>query len=125
MTALREPNNLGDLLKYEAPNLYSREAAIVSAGQNLALGTVVGRDSTTGKLGALTPAATNGLEVAVGVLANPVEAALIDRADAILITRHAILARHAVIWPAAITPTQQATALLQLEARGVLVRTSA
>ena len=32
MTAIREANNLGDVLKYEAPNLYSRDLATVAAG---------------------------------------------------------------------------------------------
>ena len=36
MPALAEPLNLGDLLKYEAPNLYSRDQVTVAAGQNLA-----------------------------------------------------------------------------------------
>lgn len=49
MSAIQETNNLGDLLKYEAPNLYSRDLATVAAGQNLQLGAIVGRDSTTGK----------------------------------------------------------------------------
>ncbi len=125
MPAIQEPNNLGDLLKYEAPNLYSRDVATVAAGQNLALGAVVGRETATGKLKALDPAATDGTEVAAGVLAADVDATLIDRDDALLIARHAIVARSALIWPAGITPTEQAAAVTQLETRGVLVRTSA
>ena len=50
MTANAQPQTLGDLLKYEAPNLYSRETDTVAAGQKLALGTVVGRDTTSSKL---------------------------------------------------------------------------
>ena len=50
MTAIAQPQTLGDLLKYEAPNLYSRETDTVAAGQKLALGTVVGRDTTSTKL---------------------------------------------------------------------------
>ena len=38
MPALAEPLNLGDLLKYEAPNLYSRDRVTVASGQNLQLG---------------------------------------------------------------------------------------
>lgn len=125
MSAIQETNNLGDLLKYEAPNLYSRDVATVAAGQNLPLGTIVGRDSTTGKLKALAPAATDGTENAVGVLAADVDATLIDREDALLISRHAIVASHALVWPVAITPTEKATAIAQIEARGVLVRTAA
>ena len=33
MTAIAQPQTLGDLLKYEAPNLYSRETDTVAAGQ--------------------------------------------------------------------------------------------
>jgi hypothetical protein len=125
MPAIQEPNNLGDLLKYEAPNLYSRDVATVAAGQNLVLGTVVGRETATAKFKALDPAATDGTEVAAGVLAADVDATLIDRDDALLIARHAIVARSALVWPAGITPTEQAAAITQLETRGVLVRTSA
>jgi hypothetical protein len=125
MPAIQEPNNLGDLLKYEAPNLYSRDVATVASGQNLVLGTVVGRETATAKLKALDPVATDGTEIAAGVLAADVDATLIDRDDALLIARHAIVARSALIWPAGITPTEQAAAITQLETRGVLVRTSA
>ena len=124
MPAVSQPRNLGDLLKYEAPNLYSREQATVAAAQSLSLGTVVGRDTATAKLKALDPIATDGTEVAVGVLANDVDASLIDREDAILIARHAIVARNALVWPAGITAAQKAAAIAQLEARGVLVRDS-
>jgi hypothetical protein len=57
--------NLGDLLKYEAPNLYSRDQVTVAAGQNLPLGTVVGMvTATTAKVKQIDPAATDGSQVA-------------------------------------------------------------
>ena len=125
MPTLTQTPNLGDLLKYEAPNLYSREQATVAAGQNLPLGAVVGRVTATGKLKALDPAAGDGSDVAVGVLALAVDATLIDREDAILIARHAIVARGALIWPAGLSAAQRAAAIAQLEARGILVRDGA
>jgi len=125
MPTLTQAPTLGDLLKYEAPNLYSRERATVAAGQNLPLGAVVGRVTATSKLKALDPAAGDGSEVAVGVLALDVDATLIDREDAILIARHAIVARGALIWPAGVTTAQRAAAIAQLEARGIVVRDSA
>ena len=70
MPVITEGLNLGDLLKYEAPNLYSRDQVTVAAGQNLVLGTVVGIDAATGKVKQIDPAATDGTEVAVGVLAQ-------------------------------------------------------
>ena len=60
-----------------------------------------------------------------GVLAADVDATLIDRDDALLISRHAIVASHALVWLVAITPTEKTTAIAQREARGVLVRTAA
>jgi len=125
MPTLTQAPNLGDLLKYEAPNLYSREQATVAAGQNLSLGAVVGIDAATGKLKALDPTASDGSEVAVGVLALAVDATLIDREDAILIARHAIVARHALVWPVGITAAQKLAAIAQIEAHGILVRDSA
>ena len=58
MTPITELNNLGDLLKYEAPNRYSRDVATIAAGQNLPLGTVLGRNASDGKHYAIDPAAT-------------------------------------------------------------------
>ena len=125
MPSIQEALNLGDLLKYEAPNLYSRDLATVASGQNLVLGTVVGRAPVTGKLSPIAPDAVDSSAEAVGVLAFSIDATAADRDDALLIARHAIVASHALVWPAGITPTQKATAIAQLTARGVLVRTSA
>ena len=122
MPVTTEGLNLGDLLKYEAPNLYSRDQVTVAAGQNLALGTVVGFETATAKLKVIDPAATDGTEVAVGVLATSVDATLIDRPDGVLIARHAVLADHALTWPAGITAPQKSAAIAQLKAAGVLVR---
>ena len=122
MPVITEGLNLGDLLKYEAPNLYSRDQVTVAAGQNLVLGTVVGIDATTAKVKQIDPAATDGTEVAVGVLATSVDASLIDREDGILIARHAVVADHTLTWPAGIAPLDKAAAIAQLKAAGVLVR---
>jgi len=122
MPVITEGLNLGDLIKYEAPNLYSRDQATVIAGQNLLLGTVVGAETATSKLKTLDPTATDGTELAAGVLALDVDATLIDRDDAILVARHAIVSDTALTWPAGITPTQKATAIAQLKSLGILVR---
>lgn len=125
MPSITQSKNLGDLLKYEAPNLYSRENVTVAAGQNLQLGTVLGRKAADGKFYALDSAATDGTEAAVGVLATDTDATLIDRDDAIMIARHAIVARGALIWPGGITAPQKAAAEAQLVALGILVRDAA
>jgi ABC-type amino acid transport substrate-binding protein len=43
MTAITEPNRLNDILKWEQENSYSREVVTVLSGQDLALGTVIGK----------------------------------------------------------------------------------
>ena len=125
MSAITEQNNLGDLLKYEAPNRYSRDVATIAAGQNLPLGTVLGRNASDGKHYAIDPAATDGTEAAIGVLANAIDATNADRSDAILIARHAIVAKTALVWPIALTGAQRTAYEQLLAERGVLVRESA
>ncbi|MEF2252742.1 head decoration protein [Ralstonia solanacearum] len=125
MAVLQEPLNLGDLLKYEAPNLYSRERVTVAAGQTLSLGTVVGMVTATGKVKQLDPSATDGSQYAAGVLMQACDAHLADRADGLLIARHAIVASHALQWPAGIAAVEQLAAIAQLKALGVLVRVGA
>lgn len=125
MFVITQRTNLGDLLKYEAPNLYSRETATIAAGQNLALGTVLGKTTADGTWHALDPDATDGSETAAGVLAVDTDATLSNREDALLIARHAIVARSALIWPVGISAAQKAAADAQLASLGVLVRASA
>ena len=125
MPVIQEALNLGDLLKYEASHLYSRDQVTVLAGEVLPLGAVVGRVSASDKVKALDPIATDGSEIAVGVLITPQDALAGDQTDGLMISRHAIVADHAVTWPVGITPLQKATALHQLNALGILVRSGA
>jgi hypothetical protein len=121
MTVATQPNNLGDLLKFEAPSLYSREEITVAQGQNLTLGTLVGQESETDLIKALNPAATDGTQNALGALIADTDA-LAANIKAVIVTRDAILADHAVIWPTTITLEQKTAAIKQLEARGVIIR---
>ena len=125
MPALAEPLNLGDLLKYEAPNLYSRDRVTVASGQNLPLGTVVGIVTATAKFKQLDPSAEDGTQVAAGVLLQACDAVLIDRDDGLVVARHAIVAHHALAWPDAITTAEKLTSFALLKALGVLVRQGA
>ena len=121
-TVFAESMNLGDLLKYEAPNLYSRDRVTVVAGNNLPLGAVVGMVTATGKVKSLDPSATDGSEVAAGVLMQACDAALAERTDGLMLARHAIVSDHALQWPTGITNGEQQAAIAQLKALGVLVR---
>lgn len=124
MPSIREPNNLGDLLKYEAPNLYSRETATLSAGHSLTLGTVVAFDAS-GYLVPLDPIANDSAAVASGILAADCDALLMARDDALVIVRHAVVSPVALIWPDGITDAQKTLATRQLAERGIVLRTPA
>ncbi|WP_264685671.1 MULTISPECIES: head decoration protein [unclassified Wolbachia] len=120
MTCITEQNNLGDLLKYEASSLYSRDQITVAKGQNLKLGTVVGYDTKDNLIKALNPTATDGTQTAIGVITSDINAT--ENTKAVIITRIAMLADHAVVWPANITEEQKAAAIKQLEGRGIIIR---
>lgn len=124
MPALTEANNLGDLLKYEAPNLYSRDRVTVAVGQNLALGAVVGSVTATGQVKALDPPASDGTELPSGVLLGAIDARLQDRPDGLIVARHAVVADTALVWPAGITPAEKNAALATLKSLGILARPS-
>lgn len=124
-TVFTEPMNLGDLLKYEAPNLYSRDRVTVASGQNLLLGAVVGTVTASGKFQQFDPSADDGTQVASAVLLQACDAGLIDRDDGLVVARHAIVAHHALVWPTSITDAEKAVAIAQIKALGILVRQGA
>lgn len=119
MTSISEGSNLGDLLKYEVSSLYSRDQITVAKGQNLKLGTVVGCDKDS-MIKIINPTATDGTQTAIGVITSDVNAT--ENTKAVIITRIAMLADHAVVWPANITEEQKAEAIKQLEERGIIIR---
>lgn len=125
MSVLTNELTLGDLLKYEEESLYSRDQVTVAAGQNLRIGTVLGRVDANGKVKALDPAATDGTQIATAVLLQSVDATTGDKSSGIAVTRQSIVAHHALVWPAVITAEEKATATAQLEAVGILVRQGA
>ncbi|WP_253309042.1 MULTISPECIES: head decoration protein [Rickettsiales] len=119
MSCISEQNNLGDLLKYEASSLYSRDQITVAKGQNLKLGTVVALDKDS-MVKIINPTATDGTQTAIGVIASDVNAK--ENSKGVIIARGAMLADHAIVWPTGITEEQKAAAIKQLEGRGIIVR---
>ncbi|ACN95470.1 head decoration protein [Wolbachia endosymbiont of Carposina sasakii] len=120
MSCISEQNNLGDLLKYEVSSLYSRDQITVAKGQNIKLGAVVAKKTEDGLIRVLNPAGTDGTQTAIGVIVSDVNA--IENTKAVIVTRVAILADHAVVWPANITEEQKAEVIKQLEGRGIIIR---
>lgn len=122
MPVLHEPVHLSDLLKYEAPNLYSRDEVVVAAGQTLALGAVVGRVTATHEIVALDPTANDGREAVAGVLIEAVVTARTERRRSVIVSRHAIVFGGALVLPTTLASEQTTAALAQLTALGIVVR---
>lgn len=127
MTVTHEPQNLGDVLKQEAEQYYSRDVVTVAAGQNLKLGTVVAKRTSDDKIIALDltkQEPPTGAETAYGVLIQATDAVEGDD-ETIIIARDAVVASNALIWPSAMTAAEKTTAINQLKERGILVRKGA
>ncbi len=123
-TVLTEPDTLGDLLKYEAPNLYSRDTVTVLHGQDLALGAVVGVVTLTGKVKAIDPAASDGSQVAAGVLLQASDATASD-VRSVMVARHAIVSDQALVFPVGLTVGEKTAARHQLKSGGIVPRQGA
>jgi hypothetical protein len=124
MPVQSESNYLGDWLKFEEDNLYSRDEVTVASGQNLATGAVIGIITASGKVTQLAPGASDGSQNAAGVLLRAVDASAADKPGAI-IARHAICSDKGLIWPGSITGPQKTAAISQLRSLGILVREGA
>ena len=124
MTTLTEPARLGDILNYEADQLYSREEVTIASGQNLPIGTVIGRVSADGKVVQFDPSASDGSETPAGILCESIDATAADTASWIA-ARHAIVSEDALVWPEGITAGQLSAATVTLKNLGILVRKGA
>lgn len=121
MTVFIEGLNLGDLLKYEAPNLYSRDLVTVMPEMDMQLGQVLARvDGNYYRHYDPDAGAESG--VAAGILLTPVAAGLAPTHKLPVLVRHAIVADHALAWREHITAEQKEQAIAQLRAIGLLVR---
>jgi hypothetical protein len=124
MPVQSEGKYLGDWLKHEEDNLYSRDEATVISGQNLGTGTVVGIITASGKVTQLAPGASDGSQNAAGVLLNAVDASASDK-QGVIIARHAMCSDKGLVWPGSITGPQKTVAIAQLKTLGILVREGA
>ena len=118
-----ERNYLSDLLIFAVAMAWSTQTETLKslAGADAKMGTVLGKNTTTGKWEPLNLAANDGTEVAGAVL---LEDRLVVSADvhAPLLRRGGVVSAPALIWPANITAAQKASAIAQLDGRGIVVK---
>jgi len=123
MSAITEPDRLGDLLKFEEDNLYSRDKVIVASGQNLVAGTVIASLDAGGKIVALDSGG-GGSDKPIGIIGQDVDASGGD-IKSWIIARHAIVAESQVIWPGGANANDIAADTKTLKGLGILLRKDA
>lgn len=119
MPSTTESNYLSDLLLHEVHGI-TRDKVTLTAG-SYAMGTVLARVS--GKYLPIDPAGTGAAKVGRAVLAEAVDASAADK-PGVVIARNAAVDASYLIWPSGITDTAKATALDDLDARGIVARTT-
>ena len=125
-TPLISAATLGDLVKRESDQDYTRETMTLKAGTAYPLGAVLGRITATGNY-ALSPAASTagleGAEIACAVLLHAVPASDTDTQAVVLARGQVIVADRALAFDASVTDAAaQSLKHQQLAAHGIVVR---
>lgn len=121
MATKTEGTHIGDVLLYEAPEFYSREAVTIASGADLTAGAVLGKITASGKYALSAPGASDGSQTPVAVLLVDAAAASADVAGALVVARHATVRRQGLNYHASIdTAGERTTALAALAAVGIV-----
>jgi hypothetical protein len=99
----------------------SRDTVTIAAGQVLPAGAVLGEVLASGEYAAFDPAATDGTEVAAGILYEAVDAASGPR-PAVIHTWTCAVQADRLVWKAGLTEADHVAALSTLALRGVRAR---
>lgn len=92
----------------------------LTKGRAYLAGEVLGRVTADKKLAGLAPAASDGTQTAMAILAGDVDATASDEPCVIVV--HAEAIADGLIWPDGITALQKAAAVEQLQAVGIYVK---
>ena len=123
---VEENERIGALLKYELDKNYSREVVTIAKGQNLKMGTVLGKIKTddTYKIVSIAEEESDGSDVAVGILLQNIDATTMAT-KALILSRIGIVVRDKIIYPDSASEEQKKSILAQLETRGIITREDA
>jgi Bacteriophage lambda head decoration protein D len=121
MPVLNEGRYAGEFLVSEGNGRISRKIITVLSGEILQAATVLGKVTVSGKYKALDPAASDGSEVAAGILYDAADASAAD-AEGVAIVRMAEVNAAELVWPDGISGPEQTTALAELAALSIIAR---
>jgi hypothetical protein len=119
-TLITEGKHRGEFLATESVGRRSRDTVTVITGQNLGVGRVCGQITASGKWTAVAPGASDGSQVATGILFGAVDATSADKTG-VMVTRACEVNRNELDF-GALNNTQIAAAIVQLAAVGIIVR---
>jgi hypothetical protein len=124
---INETPRLSDLVMFqegEEANYIVDAVTVASGTAASALGQILGKVTASGKYTQVAPAAGDGSQVAAAVLIQPFTSALGADGTYLAITRGPVIFKaNGLAYTAAMTAPQKATAVSQLQAAGMPVRT--
>jgi|GEM_PF-2595770 len=119
-TPIVEGNHAGAHL-VEVPTLaITRKKITLLSDQNLKAGAVLGKITIGGKYKELNPAATDGSEVAAGILFDNEHADGADK-EVLADLRHFVANKQEVVWKAGMTAGEITTATAELDALSIVL----
>ncbi|MEM1113273.1 MAG: head decoration protein [Pseudomonadota bacterium] len=121
MQKFTEPRHRGEHVISEANGSLSREEGVLVTGQNLVVGTVLGKITASGSYTAFNQDASDGSQVAAGVLYGAVDASTEDK-PCVVHVRSCELMAQALTWPADITGPEQLQAQSEMAALDIILR---
>lgn len=120
MATLTEGASLGDLIRFEEDNRFSREEITVGSGANLGIGAVLGQITAGGNYVLSNPGASDGSQTPKAVLVTPALAAS-AAVKAVALVREAKVNRNALVYHGSIdTVGERNTAVAALRAVGII-----
>lgn len=121
MPVFTEGRHTAEYILSEANGHLSRDKVTILSGQSVVPGQVLGKVTASGKFKALTPAASDGSEVAAAIAYAAVDASVAD-APGVVTARSSEVNGPSLGWPAGISAPNKTAAIAALATAGILVR---
>lgn len=121
-SVLTETAHNVEWLLFEVHPDMSRDVYTLITGQNLVSGTVVGVITASGKITLHNNAASDGSEVAAGILYAATNATSADKTGTVVITGNAVAHASRITWKSGISNNNKAAAIAALRAKNLFVR---
>lgn len=117
---LTEKRHAGAFLLSEGDGHFSRDNVTLAAGHDLEAGTVLGKITATGKFAQYDNQASDGSQVAAGILYDKANSTAADVAVCAIV-RTAEVVDELLVWPDG-SPTDITAGVADLKAIGIIVR---